>query len=73
MSNNLIPPKRTEPYVDKDGNLTKRNHRFLVDVALLIPDQMEAIDDITVSSTANNTAKINELLASLRTSGALKI
>jgi hypothetical protein len=70
----ITPPKRHEPVVDRDRNLLLRTQRYFSDISdylETLPNQGTTVADITVSTTANNTAKINELLAVLRTAGVI--
>jgi hypothetical protein len=64
----IIAPNRQQPISREDGTPETRTQRFFVDVASAIK-QLTAIGDITdvsVSTTANNTAKINEILQAFR-------
>lgn len=73
MAIKLIAPNRQQPISREDGTPEVRTQRFFVDVANAIEQitDIPAITDVTVSTTANNTAKINELLAALRTAGII--
>ena len=70
MGTDIKAPKRSDEIVNPDNTPTLRMHRFMDEVTNATK-AMPAIADISVSSTANNTTKINELLAALRTSGRL--
>jgi hypothetical protein len=72
----IIIPKRQEPIARPDGTPEVRTHRFFEAVANAIgnlPDQMSAITDVdeVTPTAAKNAAKLNELLAALRTAGYL--
>lgn len=74
MAVKLIPPNSTQPIVFENGYAHLRVDRFFVEIANAfdgLMDQGTAVADIAVSTTANNTAKINELLAVLRTAGII--
>jgi len=72
MATKIKPPNRYDKLVNEDLSPTIRTQRYFVEVTEFIENlEMPAITDISVSTTANNTNKINELLAALRTMGVL--
>jgi hypothetical protein len=70
----IKPPERNEFLINEDSTPTRRVHRYFVEITDLLENyEMPAITDVdTVTPTAaENAAKINELLAALRTAGKL--
>ena len=76
MGVKLTPPTRREPLVSVgNGYPALRPIVFFEDVARTIEGLPNVIDPeidlITVSSTANNTEKINEILIAMKTAGLM--
>ncbi len=75
MGAKLTPPTRREPITIREGVPTLRAANFFEELTRTIaalPDIIDPeIDLITVSSTANNTAKINEILTAMKTAGLM--
>ena len=76
MGVKLTPPTRREPVVLKGGDPTLRHINFLEDVANAIADLPDVIDPEIAELTgpgnaAANQAKINEILAAMRTAGLM--
>ncbi len=74
MAVNIVPPNANQPIVYDNGIAILRTNLFFVELTKAlagIADEGTAVADITVSTTANNTAKINELMAVLRTAGVI--
>ncbi len=74
MGAKLTPPTRRQLIVQEGGGPTLRLSTYLESVAdtiAALPEIIPDITDITVSTTANNTAKINEILAAMRTAGLM--
>jgi hypothetical protein len=69
------PPERNEYLVNENRTPTRRTHRYFVEITDLLENyEMPAIVDVDIvtPTAAENAAKINELLAALRTAGKLE-
>ncbi len=76
MGVRLTPPTRREPIVLKGGDPTLRLSTYLESVADTIVDLPDVIDpeisELTgPGNAAANQAKINEILAAMRTAGLM--
>lgn len=75
MGVKLIPPKRTQRAIGKNGIPALRLITFLEDISKTIEALPEIIPDITdLAGPADATAnmnKINEILAAMRTAGLM--
>lgn len=74
MSTKIIAPNRNLQAVNEQGLQELRLAKFFDSLVLLaenLPDQATAVADVTVSTTANNTAAINAILAALRTANLM--
>ncbi len=75
MGVKLTPPTRREPIVLKSGDPTLRLATYLESVANAFADLPDIIPDIAdltgPGNAAANQAKINEILAAMRTAGLM--
>lgn len=75
MGVRLIPPTRREEIVSANGDPTLRMANFMEDLANTIADLPDIIPDITdltgPGNATANQAKINEILAAMRTAGLM--
>ncbi len=74
MGAKITPPTRREPIVNARDYPSLRLANFFEELSRTIeelPEVIPDIADITVSTTANNTAKINEILTAMKTAGLM--
>lgn len=75
MGVRLTPPTRREPVVLENGDPTLRMANFMESISDTIADLPDIIPDITdLTGPGNatvNQAKINEILAAMRTAGLM--